>query len=307
MLHKNRVVITGASGWLGRYALDYLLSDCRRNDLSDIVCFGSKKSEIFLSNGLKINQFPIQEIEKLDKSPTVLLHFAFLTKDKVQGLSLSDYFSENQKIDNHVLSSLDKIGVESMSLSSSGAIYPYLSNRNISDPYGYLKIKQEEAYTNWANEHSKKLIIPRIFNLSGKYINKTYHYAIASMIIDAICKNEIHIKSSKLVYRSYAAVENLIELLFCQLFDENLSGVCSYDVCGHEVLELGDLAKQILVTLDITSASIFRGNIVKDEKDYYAGSNLEFSNYLAHYKIDEYSLVQQINNSAAYLKKIITD
>lgn len=262
MTTGHRIIITGASGWLGKCALNYLSNKNTNSSIDSILCFGSKKSEIKLLNGFKINQFPIEEILNLDKKPTILLHFAFLTKDRVQNLSLNDYFYENNKIDNHVLSSLSKIGIETIVLSSSGAIYSNSLNMDKINPYGYLKIKQEEAYIGWANKNSKKLIIPRIFNLSGMYINKLNHYAIASMIIDAKNKKEINIKSRKLVYRSYSAVENLIELLFCQVFDKNQLGIICYDVSGNEVIELASLAERILNVLNISGVPITRENCV---------------------------------------------
>lgn len=308
MLRDYRIIVTGASGWLGRYILDYLYKNYIHNSCS-IVCFGSKKSVIKLSDGFTVSQIPINQMASLDKQPTILFHFAFLTKDKTRIISEAEYLVENQKIDNYVSSCIEKIGVETVVLSSSGAVYSYLHSNEkpkfiINDPYAYLKMKQEELYTGWSNETSKKLIVPRIFNLSGAYINKVNHYAISSMIIDALNGSEINIRSDKLVFRSYSAVENLIELVFCQIFDRDLTGVTCYDVCGTEIVELDDLAKRVFEVLGIVGGTIKRGRIALGARDYYVGNEKKYSNYLKHYEIEQSSLSQQIQNTAVYLKML---
>jgi nucleoside-diphosphate-sugar epimerase len=73
-------------------------------------------------------------------------------------------------------------------LASSGAIYGEGRRNHQGDNYLYSMLKQiqEEKIIEVCSKIGAKLIIARIFNLSGNGINKINTFAIAEMIVNAV-------------------------------------------------------------------------------------------------------------------------
>ena len=118
---EHRIVLTGASGWLGRATLD-LLQDALGDDFRQrVFCFGSKQADVRLYDTQIITQQPLADLHTLSSQPTLLLHFAFLTKDRAEKMPPADYRAANRRIRQSVLDALDVIGVEAAFLASSGA------------------------------------------------------------------------------------------------------------------------------------------------------------------------------------------
>src|SRR3546814_6634957 len=78
----HRIVLTGASGWLGRATSDLLQNALGDAFAERVFCFGSRQAELRLSETQLIMQRPLADLIKLPYQPTYLLHFAFLTKDR---------------------------------------------------------------------------------------------------------------------------------------------------------------------------------------------------------------------------------
>jgi UDP-glucuronate decarboxylase len=117
---KHRIVITGAGGWLGLATLE-LLSNAIEHLGDRVECYGSASRLLTLRNGRSFQQQPLTEIEHLDDRPTIVLHLAFLTKDRVADMDEADYRSGNRALSDRVLNALDKIGAVAVFVASSGA------------------------------------------------------------------------------------------------------------------------------------------------------------------------------------------
>ena len=90
---KAKLIIIGASGWLGMSTLELLKQAVDNLDHS-VFCFGSKVKNLTLFDGTKITQSPLSELSSFPKKGAdYLLNFAFLTKEKAEILS-KDKFRE---------------------------------------------------------------------------------------------------------------------------------------------------------------------------------------------------------------------
>lgn len=307
--NNYRVVITGASGWLGMALHDVIRRSQFHEIIDEYVFFGGSEKIIKYIDGSVVKQEPICNFKKLVKRPTILFHLAFLTKEKVDSLNLSDYVRKNSELDDEVFNYLDLVGVESIFLSSSGAIYKKNDSRNLiqtieENPYGFLKAVQEKKFLDWSGNSNKKCIVARIFNLSGPYVNKWDLYALTSFICSALKKNPITIHAQSHVYRSYIYVDDLMILVLNMLFDKHIQGGYRFDTAGSKIVELSDLANIILKTLNV-DVSIHRPENLFGA-DHYVGDRKKYLLNINRYGLVEKNFYEQISLTAEYIKNTLS-
>src|SRR5574338_236013 len=115
-----RIVITGAGGWIGKAALELLYNTLGPAAFaSRVVAFGSAARTVDFGAGA-IEQKPLAGIFALPRAPTLVLHLAFLTKDKVGGMDENEYRRANRALSRTVLDALDDIGATAVFVASSG-------------------------------------------------------------------------------------------------------------------------------------------------------------------------------------------
>ncbi|WP_169799495.1 NAD-dependent epimerase/dehydratase family protein [Novosphingobium lentum] len=295
----QRIVVTGASGWLGRATVD-LLHDALGDAFAQrVVCFGSRQADVRLSATRVIAQRPLSELGTLPRQPTLLLHFAFLTKDRAEAMPEADYCAANRAIRQTVLDALNPIGVEAVFVASSGAA------RHADDAaaapamrlYGMLKREDEDAFADWAQTHGTSAAIARIFNISGPHINKLNSYALSSFVLDALAGKPVVVRARHDVRRGYVAIRELMSLAFALLLERH-SGVTRFDSGGQDI-ELGALAAMIAASTD---GVIDRPSVRDGLADIYLGDDRSYRLLLDRHCIETVPLSDQIGETAAFLK-----
>ena len=186
---KLRVVVTGASRWLGQASLEMLESALGDDLHSRVFAFASRARSLNLRSGREIALETLDDVLHLDPAPTLLLHYAFLGQDRTLDIEADDYARRNAGIRKIVGDAMQKIQVTHLFLSSSGAVYglPTSADRSlcpdpVRNPYGMQKILDEDHFLGVYRGLGARMAIARIFNLSGPYINKDDAYALYSVI-----------------------------------------------------------------------------------------------------------------------------
>lgn len=302
---NRRIILAGAGGWLGLATLE-LLADALGSAFADrVVCFGSSERRLSLRDGRAVQQYPLAQMAALERRPSLLLHYAFLTKDRAEIMAEAEYRSANAAIRDRVLASLDRIGVEALFLASSGAA------ARADDPhaspamrlYGELKRADEEVFGDWARSaDGRRAAICRIYNLTGPYINKHGAYAMASFILDALAGRRIAVRAPRPVVRANVAIRELLSLVLAALADGG-EGVLQFD-SGGVPLELGDIAAMVAQCLG--SPGVDRAAIDELRPDAYFGDADSYNDLLDRYQIDEVDLTTQIIETADYMRSIVT-
>ena len=295
-----RIVLTGASGWLGRATLELLQEALGDTFSARVCCFGSRRANLDLTKAGAILQRPMSELAGLPSHPTLLLHFAFLTKDRAETLAEAEYRAVNRDIRQQVVEALDPIGVNAVFVASSGAA------RCAEDPlaapamrlYGTLKREDEDAVAAWAQARGTRTVIARIFNLSGHHINKLPSYALSSFIMDALAGGPVAVRAGHDVRRGYVAIRELMSLAFALLLEKG-SGVTRFDTGGREI-ELGELATLIA---DRMRCSVERTDRCSGDADIYLGDDQSYQRLLDRHAIDRVPLDDQIGETADFLKQ----
>ncbi|MFE8585653.1 NAD-dependent epimerase/dehydratase family protein [Sphingomonas sp. NCPPB 2930] len=297
----RHIAITGASGWIGLATLDLLERTLGSDFSSRVSCYGSTARLLDLGGGRTVQQRALTDLEALKAKRISVLHFAFQTKDRAELMSEADYRSANRAIADTVLTALDKIDAERLFIASSGAA------TKIDDPtaspamrlYGQLKYDDENRFSDWADLRARRAVIGRIFNITGPYINKHQAYAMASFILDALARRPITVKAPREVIRGYVAIRELMALIWA-LLNEAADGVARFD-SGGEALELGEVA--MVVDQALGGNGVMRAAITESVADRYVGNEVHYAQLLSKHSIAPIPLGQQINETAAYLRR----
>lgn len=296
----KRIVVTGAGGWLGLATLESLAVALGDAFAARVVAFGSSARTLNLRSGVAIEQRPLAGLEHLAAVSTWLLHYAFLTKDRAETMDEAAYRAANADIRNTVLGNLDRIGAEAVFVASSGAAY------KAKDPaassamrlYGELKAEDEAQFAAWGETAGKRVVIGRIFNVTGPYINKHQAYALASFILDGLAGRSIEVRAPRRVIRGYVPIAELISLALAEMATAE-SGAVRFD-SGGEPLELGDVAQ--VVAGQLPGVEVARAPIVDAAADIYHGDPDEYAARLQRYGIAPEALEQQVAKTIDYLR-----
>ena len=286
----RRIVITGAGGWIGLATLDLLAAALGDRFEKRVRAFGSSTRTLRLADGTQVLQRPLSDMAWLPGEPTIVLHTAFLTKDRAEVMDEAAYIAANRAISEAVLKALGPIGAEAIFVASSGAA------AKVDDPkagaamrlYGALKREDEERFAAWADETGKRAVIARIYALTGPYINKPGAYAIASFLADAMAGRPVEVRAPKKVVRAYVAIRELMSLAFAAM--QPASGVLRFD-SGGEALELGEIAGVVAAQ---AGGSVARAEITQSPGDIYHGDDAAYRALLSEYGIAHIPLAAQV-------------
>ena len=299
----RRIVVTGAGGWLGMATLD-LLKHVLGSELQEAVfCFGSRERILRLVDGTEIPQRPLSEIGQLEQLPTMILHLAFLTKDKASAMDEADYRQANCDMASKVLRAAEQIGADRIFLASSGAAKLADETGRPVDfrLYGEMKREDEDRFAEWAAADPRRCVaIGRIFNISGPYINKHDSYALACFIVDALAGRPILVRAPHPVIRGYVSIGELVSLILAILV-EGEPGVIRFET-GGEPMELKAVADGVAAQFE--GATVNRTAITKPVSDAYLGDDTSYRKILDRYRIDPISFEQQVIETARYLEAL---
>ena len=302
-----KILITGASGWLGQATLSYL-GFVFKDKLPDRVsCFGSVSKKLNIG-GYSILQKPMSSLsDTAITSDTLLCHFAFLTKDRVSLMSKDDYVSESSHIRNSVLNAIGNTSLAGLFVPSSGAVYDAMIEGN-RDPdanlYGKLKMADEEIFTKTASSGGYTFVCPRIFNLSGPYINKFSSYALASFINDCLQQKPIHINSVIPVWRSYLFIGDLLDLVFRILMGEPYGTQVIFDTAGDQVIEISELAEMVINRCGSPSQQVLRPSLDRSRENRYIGNPDLQKKLQSKLGLSSLPLPIQVDETARYIRTV---
>jgi nucleoside-diphosphate-sugar epimerase len=269
-----KYAITGSTGWLGKelifslldrgciQSLDEILLYSSTERLVDFGKFGKKESFAFLGSDFS----EISEVE-------YFVHLSFLTRNLVQKYGLNRYIQINQNLTNQAVNFIERTQPLFVSSVSSGAVYSQNSHELENDiqrnPYGFLKVREEELLREICTIHSSNLSIGRLWGATGRYMPVNVAYAISDLIVQALTKKSIQIHSPRQVFRRYCdSSEFLRVLLECSTVNEfNL-----FD-SGGPLIEIKELATRIMRELDIGGNIEQNLDVSLGVDDYYARSD----------------------------------
>jgi nucleoside-diphosphate-sugar epimerase len=229
----DRILVLGASGWLGQTCLGLLPKAASEQ----VMAIGS------LSRNVKVEErlWPIMDWDAKaveDFSPTVILNFAFLTREKEPLLGSTEYIRQNMELTSRFLSVAAGRQVRLALTTSSGAAV----SRNFGESfkslntYGRLKASEEESLLELANA-GRSIVIARAWSLSGTLVRRPRDYAFSDLIIRNF-NHDALVRSASDVWRRYTLAEDFLAVAVASSLYAPVSTIDS----GGDLIELKRLA-----------------------------------------------------------------
>lgn len=301
-------VVIGATGWLGQATLEYLFLQLAPDDRSRVHAFASTARPLFLRDGTVVHVQALSTLPALRTvRPALVFHYAYQTKDRVGASSHEAYALLNLSIREALLQFIDANPIAGLFVPSSGAAYAGMDGTNQSDGaiYGRCKLDDERAYEAIGRQYRFPVVSPRVFNVSGPYINKHNLYALASIIAACLSGEPIRLHATRQVVRSYYSVTDLIELCCRLLFSApDKNPMCYvFDTVGTEVVEVGELALRCQALL-APHLAIERPPLCGALADRYVGDATAIREFERAFQITPLGLDQQIKLTADYMGSV---
>lgn len=300
------IVVTGAGGWLGLATLEMLAQTLGADFDRRVIPFASGARTVILRSGRSVRLHDLHALETMsvNGAAPVIAHYAFLTREKVKTFGAPDYIRINRDLTLFVADQARRLGATGVFSTSSGAVYRRdgsLETDIVENPYGVLKLEEEEAFARLRRENGARAAICRVFSVAGPYLNK--EYAIGSLIQAALFDEQIQVRARQKVYRSFAHVADIVSVGFSIMLGASATPDRPYDTAGDEAVEVGELAERVRLRLGCPTKPIVREQLIETmDEDRYVGDFGDFASLAAAAGVSLAPLDEQITDTAAYLK-----
>jgi UDP-glucuronate decarboxylase len=288
---KNKnLLITGATGFIGKNILDYILINNIQFKSITIITRNINNFKLIYPNikyfnTLKLLESDIKNLIIEDKNFEIIIHAATSVVENISSINLyHDIIIGTENI----LKIAIKNNCELFINFSSGAVYGIFNEKKpkyehdnllISTEYNKItysisKITTEHLCYIYSLEQKFKILNLRCFSFIGNYLNKL-HYAIGEFINLAIQNKDIHVKGSNNVYRSYLHTINLCEWLF-KLINykySNPTWYSNFNVGSDQAIGMIDLAN-LVKNLTNSKSNIIANNNSSDIMYYIPNIDL---------------------------------
>ena len=288
------ITVTGASGWLGKSTLEIVRAS--GHDMSKVVALASTKKDIVLDDGLIINAHPITDPPDQIQETEILIHLAYLTRDKVGTVGYDRYVLTNLDLTSIALSWLASFQIKSFITVSSGARNDQSTGApetNIrSNPYGFLKRVDELVFEEECKRRGITSVVARLWGATGLDMMDAEKYAIGNFVMSALKNQKIEISSGHKVVRRYVDSREFMQVC-TQLANSGLSA--NFDSGGPEI-EIGQLANEISRQLG-SKIEISRPLASDRHDDLYFPKSKDFEEFARILNVKLSSIQEQISNT----------
>ena len=301
---QKKIVITGATGWVGQNFLNELQRLIPQSTFNDIVIAFGSKDKVISSNyykiPIKIRIHALENIEDIlmDIKEIFLIHTAFLTREKINHYGIDDYIKINENIINTVGQIISNNNNKSVVISSGAVKYLKQSQNNENnikeDPYGFLKLREEEVFKKTGNS-----LILRIYGLTGDFIRDPNIFAFGNFLLSAKNNKSIIIKSKVEVIRSYVYGADVAKAALKWLFSNTYNSNLLLNAATNTI-SLLELANKITAIFSLPRVQYYIDKNL--EKDIYISESKAFLDFLEQLQIKPTSMDEQIINTYNFLK-----
>jgi UDP-glucuronate decarboxylase len=299
---RQRVVVLGATGWLGMVVLDLLEAVLGARFNQQVSAWASRERVVQLRSGTEVGVRDLRNAGPGDVDGALVLHFAFLTRDRAAAMGAGAFLQANLAITHRVLSLLAG-GPSGLVYASSGAVYDPAGGfvtDVLDNPYGTAKRLDELALRAACSDALASCVIPRIFSVSGPYMTKPELYALGDLILQASRGDTLRIRATLPVYRSYIAAGDLLSVCIAAALEGERDLV--FD-SGGEVIEVGDLAMLVRDNAGRPEMSVERSWDPSGEPDRYIADSSAVDQLAHRFGVSLQSLPDQVVETAADLRR----
>lgn len=252
MASDSLFVVTGATGWVGRTALQELQVLFPPAEFNARVLAFASRPRLLSTTAHSKSEERLIQVHPLALMPDMLrgcqdvslIHAAFLTKDRIEAYGVDSYIKINQTITETVCKALSEISTSRVILMSSGAASRIETDMDFKeqlclDSYGALKLNEEQQLSTLAPTQ-----ILRLYALTGQFIRDPQSFAIGDFLLKALRHEPIQLKSVTSVIRGYGHTGDIVRTAWKWLASEALPSQSPIATVSHET-SLLNLAETI--------------------------------------------------------------
>ena len=289
---KGGVAITGASGWIGSALVHFLLQASPSTTPIPLRLFGSRSRMLEIA-GHRLPVEALCDAAPLGGGDWLIVHLAVL------GGGPNGLKTANDALLDQAFCLAQTGSVRRFVYASSGAVYQTEGSPK-KRAYSEMKRMQEDAVQAWAGRAGAPILIPRIFNVGGPYINHVQNYALGDFIQQALARGVIEIEARQTVIRSYVHLFEFARVLF-DLAVTGEDGLV-FDTAGTEVVEMAGLAQAVGRALGLDLE--IRRPPIEPGEDRYVGDGDTYQAALARSGVEPIGLDRIISDTADYLRAV---
>ena len=255
---SDRILVTGASGWFGTTMLALLAG----HPSTGVLAVASRSRAVAVAGRTwDVTSWDEQAVADFD--PTVVLNFAFLTRDKEAELGPDEYMRANIELSRRFDTAASLPSVRAAVTCSSGAAL--LTPEGVDVPIGsYGQVKADEEFRAQALATSvRAVVVARAWSLSGTLVQRPGDYAFSDLVLQA-GTGRIVVTADYEVWRRYCGVDDYLAVCVARAAG-GWSGVID---SGGEEVELRDLAERIAGRFPGRQPQVISSPAVGDSRRY---------------------------------------
>lgn len=293
------ILVTGITGFFGKSILKVIRDHSDIYPYKEINIFSfSRDPDYFFTknpdfkniNWLHIKKQDINK-DKIDLNIEIdcIVHMA---QDSSEGPSLEPIsrLITSFNITKNILDFASQKKIKKFILISSGSVYGnlinsdqsrenmpnYFINNQIGSSYNLSKINAEFLALEYANKFDFTLKVARCFSFVGEYLPVNSHYAISSLIYDAVFNDQIIIKGNGKAVRSYMYQDDLAIALIKLILDDS-PGYEIFNIGSDQPISILDLAKLIKKTLSSKKDIVVLDKLNNMKSNFYVPNIKKFN------------------------------
>jgi len=288
MLNYSRILVLGPTGWFGRTALELSFPSS-----ATFYLVGSRPGEVQVGEKtLSVHEWNEREVERF--SPDLVLDFAYLTRNWISELGVSEYRARNEVLAERIVRAATLRSVKTvLTISSGAAVQPEL------DPYGEGKRKIELALRDALRSSRANLGILRAWSVSGGFVREPDQYAFSSFIRQGINSRNIRVSANRMVYRRYCAVEELLAVGLHLAHRHSHSLLDS----GGEKFEMVQIAQKVAKQIPGAKVILEHPARGSQDPDDYSSDNKSWEQGIREANLVAMSVEEQIANVIHALRR----
>jgi len=238
----DRIVISGASGWMGRSLLHELYLAYPSMFPDRILALGKHSRVITVFDGPTVQVFETNLDLVRGWQPTVAVHLAYLTSDRLAHLDPRHFVEMNREISQFGSELQGISSLRAFMFASSGAALQVGGKSAIAQhPYASQKALDEATYTRSESAQVTPTLMARLWSVSGPHCTRPQEFAFSDMISQHLQTGSIKVGSPGLVFRKYVDAGEFLSVCLTR----NLQGKSGIIDSAGDLVEIRDLARAI--------------------------------------------------------------
>jgi nucleoside-diphosphate-sugar epimerase len=291
---SEKVVITGATGWLGQEFLFREYLKFGDKFLDNYILVGNQSRTINLFQKFSTKVYSLADFSYNGKVSGII-HLAFILRHRVVEFGIEDFLQQNKAITNCVIK-LIKLNRPNWIVNiSSGAIFDRatgeLETNATQNPYGFGKYMEELALREIALKNDIPVVIGRLWGASGIKMPPNSAYALSDFVSSAILRKKITISSNFEVFRRYCDGGEFLDVLVHEAKTGNSVVLNS----GGPLHEIGEIAG--MISRFIGGVSIERPPLLGPKVDDYFPRESTYESLALKHGISLASMKTQIQRT----------